>query len=705
LTPQAIRSIASAALGLLVLAWTLRTLGVTPWTALRAAGVLALAILPMGLLLTRGLARAGLFRGERVVLAAVVGYPLSATAYYVFSAASIEFLFLPSMAALGWFAVRRPREAMEPPFDPAARPPASLALLVPLLLLELTRFGRAFLATEAGLAYRHSVDHSLHLSFYFELLRGVPAQQIPAAAGIPFPTYHFFAFMPGLLLAKSAALPVSVVYHAIVPLMKLGLLMGAVYLGVRVRSGDGRTAAAALPALLLLAHVLDARLNERFVVGPWPHYDFLRNEAEGGGLVVWAAVFCLLLIAERARAHGGSASSRCLLLASLLAGLSYGFKAQLFLLFGGAYVLVLLRSLRRERWREPLLQLTVLGAAFLFAFWLSRRPGSLASPQWTPGLFAELYIYPNLRRDAWALSQSLLALFEALPTHSGALLAVVFAIWRIVLFSPLVAGYLAGALRRVQALGPADLLACLSFLLAVPMAYGFSVVSFYEAASPFEFRQAAHGLAFLAAAIDVLVLHSLIARRRADAGSVTYALVLIACLAAAPLVAGERPYVPARAGIVLSPDESCALLFLRERTHPAAVVAGARAPSDPGAGRAPRLNHHAVIAGFAGRRSLLEFYERQVDRERNRERDLRRLFTTPDARVGEALLDAYAVDYLLESDARPLQFATEKLERVYERGSFRVQRVRRAGAAPLLPADQLPPPFRAGDDLRCAAQP
>src|SRR6185436_12185832 len=98
----------------------------------------------------------------------------------------------------------------------------------------------------------------------------------------------------------------------------------------------------------------------------------------------------------------------------------------------------------------------------------------------------------------------------------GFLLAVPFAIWRIAAFSPLVPAYVVDVIRRARGAGAADVFFALVFLLALPMGYGFSVVSFYEQTSPFEFRQAAHGLALLGAALTVAVLHALLERRGRD---------------------------------------------------------------------------------------------------------------------------------------------------------------------------------------------
>lgn len=674
------------------------SLGLTVWGAACAAAILALAILPWGMLLTRGLFPGLLLRGERMLLSGLAGYPAAATLFYLLSRAGWASAFLPisALAALGALLLASRRGAAAPvaPTDKGTRPHWSLALFAALAVITMMRWSRAFSHVEGGLAYEHSVDHTLHQSFYWELLRGVPPQQLPVAAGIPFPAYHFLSFMPGLLLIQSAALSVTTVYHVLSPLLKLALLMGAVYLTVRVRTGDGRAATAALPALFCAAYAFESRWSERFIVGPSPHYDFLRNEAEGGGVVVWATIGCLLVLYDRTREQGEpSRAGRILMLASLFAGLSYAFKAQLFLLFGGAYGLALVLLLWRGRAREAVSSLAVMAAAFGTLFWLSRGPGSTPTVEWRPGLFAELYIYPNLRRDpsAW-VSEGLTGFFESFPGGLGYLLAVPVAIWRVVAFSPLVVAFLIFAARRARTLGLADLVASLAFVVALPMGCFLSIVSFYKATSPFEFRQAAHGLTFLAVLIDVVAVFVLARRLGRDAGAWVLGAAAFASAVATPTLLRERPYVPARAGIVLSPGEQCAIVYLRQSTPPDAVVISARTGLQ-------RLNHQAVVAGFAGRRSVLEVFEKDADWDNDRERDIKRFFGTTDEEVAQRVLDRYHVDYVLESDALPIRSAKAGLDPVFERDGHRVYRVKRPGSS--VAPRPVPEPFRRVDELRC----
>jgi hypothetical protein len=632
------------------------------------------------------------------VMAALVGYPIAACIAYLCARLGMLAWFLPlsGAAALVVLALRLRGGAAGAAgsVETPARPHWSLALLIPLALVIGTRWNRPFVDVPGGLLYPHSVDHSLHLAFYWELLRGVPAEQLPTAAGIAFPSYHFIAFLPGLLLERTADVPVSVVYHAIVPALRLLLLLGAVYLVVRLRTNDGRAATAAVPAYFVAAYAFELHFDDRFVVGPSPHYDFLRNEAGGGGLVVWAGVLCLLALADRIRAAGGAAF-RPLLLACLLAALSFGFKAQLFLLLAPALALSLLVAERSRR--TPLL---LLGMALVCAalFLLARKPDSPPTTlEWRPGLFAELYVLPLLRRDPSRFVKSLAGALDTLPWGLGLIAAVPLALFRIACFSPLVPASVWQALRRPRSVGLLDLFAAAAWLVALPMCYGLSVVFLHRETSPFEFRQAANGLSLLAVLMSVVALYELLARRGRPAGALLLAGAALACALSAPTLLHETAYVPARAAIVLPPDEQCALLFLRTRTAPDAVVLANR----PGGARP---NHHSVVAGFAGRRSVLEFYEGwEVDPVNARERDIRRFYDTADDALAARILGRYKVDYVLESDDHPLQFSRAGLEPAFANGRFQVWRVR--GAPHAAPPAQLPAVFRLKDALACSVLP
>jgi len=696
-------------IGTALLVGTAENLGIGPADAFRSASILALAILPWGALLTRGVAPGLLYPSERVLLAGITGYPLACAGYYLLSLSGTPWAFLPlSVLALAVFVWRvrsaRPQSGSTSPSVLAA-PPALLFVLVPLVLLVLTRDSRAFLEVGDALVFNHSTDHSLHLSLYWELLRGMPPREIPVAAGVPFPTYHLLAFMPGVLLVKSGGAPLTLVYHAIGPLLRLTLLMGGIYLGIRVRTGDGKAAAASLPAVFLLDYAFETRFLDRFVIGPTPQFDFLRNEAEGGGLVVWASIFCLLALYDRARAAEEPAQAghaqRILLAAALICGLSYAFKAQLFLLFGGAFGLTLLGLAIRERSLEPVRAGFLALLSFALVFFASRLPGAFATVEFRPGLFAELYIYPFLRGDPLPFVRGpLLVFLETFPGGLGFVLAVPLAIARIVAFSPFVALFLADRIRRAGTLGGLDLASLLSFLVALPMGWALSVVSTYSRSDPFEFRQAAHGLSFLGAGISVAALHELLRRRSPDAGAATLATVLMASLAVAPYLGGVPPYVPARAAISLEPDEQCALRFLAEETAPDALVMSARTDSFQGP-RGMRLNHQAVVAGFAGRRSVLEYYQTEIDPGHDRERDIRWLFSTTEAAAADRILRRYGVDYVVESAALPLRFPKDGLTTVFESGRFKIYQtgvtLGRVGPAPRAP----PELFRRVPDLRC----
>lgn len=679
-------------------------LGLTAGQALLAAAVLALAVLPIGLWLSRDLAPVWLARSERLVLAVLIGYPASCVAIYLLARARVPFVVLP--AGAGLFAVlallRRARQALAARSVPAGRPGSAwlAAALVLVLALSLRSTGAFLEAGSGALRYEHSVDHTLFLSFYWELTRGVPPAELPTAAGVPFPAYHLLSMMPGLLLVDQVGLAPTVVFHVLSPLFRLFLFAAAMALAVRVRTNDVRAAAAALLATFVAGAAFDSAMNDRVVVGPPPLYDFLRNEPEGGGLALWATIFCLLALSDRSRLQAGDSvrHRRLLLTVSCLAGLSYAFKAQLFLLFGGAYAAALAVSWLRDRARLYLQALAAMGLTFLVFFWLSRGSGGVATLQFTPGLFAEWYIYPNLRRDPWPPLRAAADLLGGLPAGLGSLLAVLLAIWRVVGFSPLVPAFVVHALTNAKRLGLADAAAALALALSLPLGLFLSATSIYEEASPYEFRQAAHGLTFLGAALNVVALHGVLVRRALDGGLLLLGLAALASALALPILLGAPPYQPARAGITLSSDEQCVLVYLRTRTPIDAVVISARTVAGEDLRRlGHRLNHQAVVAAFAGRRAVLEYYGREVDQGRDRERDIKRFFTTEDAELAERILKRYTVDYVLESALLPLRFPTQALAKVFERGSFRAYAFSVRARAGL--ASELPRAFRASDGL------
>ena len=184
-------------------------------------------------------------------------------------------------------------------------------------------------------------------------------------------------------------------------------------------------------------------------------------------------------------------------------------------------------------------------------------------------------------------------------------------------------------------------------------------------------------------------------------------VVPLSCAAWVSL-AVSPPYLPPREAIVLSPDEECALLFLRERTPYGAVVASDRSDSFEELRRtSKRLNHQAVVAGLAGRRAVWEYYGEEVDPLRNRPRALRRLFSTTEGAVGETLLRRYAADYVLEYPGLPLAFPKRGLlDLAFERGGIRIYRFGGDDAEGPVESGPFPPRPVLGlvddaDDLTC----
>ncbi|HLA78191.1 MAG TPA: hypothetical protein VJU18_11480 [Vicinamibacteria bacterium] len=720
------RGLALAA-GLALLVWTLRRLGLSAAAAVSALAVLGLALWPPGVLLARMLPRDQLRPGERVVLAFLLGYPTFSALYWFAAGLGIRafypafLLALAGVAAVVTWRDRHP-SAGKDSAEHRGRPHWSLPVLVPLALLLALRGATPFVALGDGtLRYDHSMDHSIHQAFYWELLRDTPPAEIPALAGVPFPRYHLLGFMPGLLLADLAGLQVSTVYHLASPLLRLTLLMGALYLVVRVRTGHGRLATATIPAVILVSHALALWLDGRFLENTTPLYFFIRSESGGAGLVVWATVAALTSLHDRRQGTG-----RALDLAAILAGLAFSFKAQIFALLGVSFAVVLVDRALRTRSRAYPRALLLMGLVVLALLASWQASGHLGRIHFTPGALAQHYVYPVLAGDPSALvRERILGLLRDAPYGLGWMVATPLALWRMTAFSPLVLLFVLRSLGRFGSVGLTDGWNALAFPVALLWGSVASSRDLNGDLTPYETLQAAACLPLIAAVANVLVLAAL-ARRwreapappapghethslrtpRVDAAGVVLWSVLLASAMAWWAIVSRPPFVPARTGISIRPDEQCALVFLREATPFDAVVASNRTDSLPELqGTRKRFNHQAVVAGLAGRRSVLEYYGKDADPERNRQRALRRLFSTRDPGEARQILERFGVDYLIEYAGHPLRFPIEGWELAFARGGVRVYAgpARRHRAAPFRPAAAawLPGFLRDPSDLAC----
>jgi hypothetical protein len=647
------------------------------WSA-AARGVLGACLLfvPIGdLILPLGRATLGPF--ERLVLACCVGYPAAAALHYVHALSQVRLPFWPLAAALALAAAarryRRARSATED--GPASAGPsmalaAALALLVPGLFWILMRDARVFEPTPSGLRYDHSIDYADHLAYYWELLRGFPPAQIPTVAGLPAPSYHVLGFMPGMFFIRELGLDVVEVHHFIAPSLRLLLLMGGLYVAVRLLTGAALLAIAGLVSVFCVMLAIGNGLEGRIVDAASPFSFFMTSESGGSAIVLWTTIAALLLLSDREQ---GAAARRALLLASALAGLSYGFKAQVFLLMAGGYGCALLLLYVRDRRRELIaaLLVTLAAAAAVFLSW--RAPLTRGLPHLTPGLFAQLYVVPTLTPERLGfVGEALSRALGLLPAVLAGVLATALGVWKMLALSPFVPLWLAQLARNWRSSGLAETAFALSCLLALPLGYVFSVKAIDGVMSPYEFIQASQGLAFLAAVVNVVALHALLRRATSRSAGWTAALTLAAAFSVVPVVLTGRTLRTPHRDVVLAADEVCALLYLRNTTPLDAVVISARGEGVPPLSR--RLNYHPVVAGFAGRRSVLEYFWREVDPSTDRVRAIRRLFATTDAAEAEGILRRFGVTHVLEYAGRPLRFVSPRLALVYGLGTVRVYR-------------------------------
>jgi hypothetical protein len=645
------------ALAATVLVATLLRLGVSTREGIVGGAVLSLSILPLGYRLLRGLA---LHPGERFVVAALVGFPGSAAAYYLLSRlgapGGFPLLVVGLLLEAGVRLARIPSQGEVSNEDRERKPSGPPVALVALILLCALYDRRPFDQDADGLSYRYiQRDELFNIGFYSELLRAVPPRQYPQASGISFPNYHTLSYLPGVWLARFGRIPIPTIHHAFAPMLFIALFCGGVYLALRTRLPP--TVAAASLALLFFVSKGFSTVAPGLAVrqSSTALSLFLVSESVSAGLVAIATVLSLLALYDRER-EAGRASLRLLLLSALVVGLTFSLKAQVFLFLFPAYVLALgVLSLVRKA--PELLWGVLVSLAttmLLVASW--PVPRHLGGMTFAPGhLAGEL---------------GLLGTFSWLPRSLGGLAAGALATWKLLNHPLLLPGYLAsriGNLRRARALEITLVLALLGSLL---MVCGLMVPDPYGVPTTRPIRQAADGLWPIATLGEAAVLGGLLQRRFAWAGRLFLAAVLAlgACRVGVLL-----PRM--RLGIRISPGEARALAFLRERTSESAVVIHARDDAmDPEWSEAS-VNWRPIVSAFSGRRCVLEYFEAGIDPAHNRQKDTRRLFRTKDQAEGEAILQRYHVDYVLQFRRQPLLFSSPAVRVAFDGGDASVSQV------------------------------
>ncbi len=654
----AANAVAWAGGGLLLLL-TFRSAGLSPLTAVGTSFFFAAVLLPVGFLATARLRSEDLSLGERALLAAVVGYVLSALLVFFAGIAGLDAIVLPSLLALGPVALLvgwRTRRASAHRLDRAAH--WTLPLVLPVVVMAVVWGDAPWAMRGATASYARGPDHLLHTSFYWELLRGVPPREIPTAAGVPFPRYHILGYLPGLLAVRARLVDPETLSHAVAPLFRLALFLGAVHVVLRLRTGDARKAVAVLALCTIPALCAEGLLARHIVGARWPALVYVFwGESGGSALLVWAAVFLLLVYHDRDPRRAPWA----LLVASLLAGSSYGIKAHVFLIFGGAYFLALfLHALRERTFRS--LGLVALGVSVVLALVLAWAPeGRFGYPHLSPGAFVRAHVLPSMEKVKEGLLADVLARLRGAgpePVRDAFLTAV--GVWRIALFSPVVPLFAARTLRRWRQAPLADLTTALVFPVALAM-FGLLGVAGMDGdvSAPF-FAQMGYGVSLVSAVVSAAWLHDALNRWvfRTASPSALMLMVLVVCLAVAPWL----PPPPRRSGPRLGTDALRALAFLRRATPLDAVVMGHLGAPGP----------YPVVAGLSGRRSVLEYYGGVVDPAHDRPGDIELFYRTSHEETAFAILSRYGVDYVLERKEQPLAFRKDRLEPAFESDAVRV---------------------------------
>lgn len=181
----------------------------------------------------------------------------------------------------------------------------------------------------------------------------------------------------------------------------------------------------------------------------------------------------------------------------------------------------------------------------------------------------------------------------------------------------------------------------------------------------------------MAVGVDVAMLGWLFGQVGWNGGRAALGILVATALALLPSASLATLHrLPARTTI-LTRGEVGVLEHLRQEAPLDAVVAHVRGASRSELRSPTGLHPMPLVAAFAGRRTVLEYYRPDVDPSVNRLRALRRLFATQDASQGESLLDRFDADYVLEYRFLPLHFQSPRLHLAYQRDEVRLWRVAR----------------------------
>jgi hypothetical protein len=649
-------------------------------------------IWPIGHMIIKWINPVGICSCEKFLLQWLIGYPLASGFYYFLALLKVDYLFpviviILSVNILGnaWRegALQNFRTALYNRKRTMTSPHWLLLGLLGLIILVITRGNAAFTPVEGGLAYRHSPDNLVHLSFYWELLRGILPHELPYASGISFPQYHILPYMLGVVLVKYGHLDVFQMYHAVMPIVNLTLFIFGIYIVMYRLSKSYHLVYATLVAIFFVMSPLQLILGKRI---DWesgafqPTFQvFLRHVSVSGGFIIWTTIACLLVYYDQFKKEPGNEglASRFLYLTAVLVGLSYFFKAQMFIPAGGAFFFAMLFILTRDRKAELLYALILTGFVFctLYLSWRTESPHRILLMQ---GLYAKTYVFPALKNDPSPfIHTTLMNIIQSLPNRWEILVATQLGVWRSLNFSVLIPIYYVFQLRRFRRLGLLDMFLIVFLPLIVIMTNCIVNVRDYGADIPLQkgiystdfVREANFILPVLVTAIDISVLSIILNRLRRDGEKWTVCIVLVLALILFPITIRIPVHDAFREliKITISPGELGALKYLREETAQDAVVIDNRKDSYPDQG-VTLWNREAIVAGLGGRRSVYEYfpYPKVIDPQHNRKKDIQTLYTTPNAQVAWEILRRYGISYILEYASLPLKFPKDELETVYE---------------------------------------
>lgn len=618
-------------------------------------------------------------RLPRATFAAIASYTLTTLLYFACALAAGQWRFYVAQLAVAAaaFAVwrnARPRLSQPDPYDRAARPGWTLALLIVLSLLLLSRYQVAERTDPAtgDVRFVACLEQTYFAGQSYELARHTPPAQQACQAGVPERAYHLLPHLSAMLIARFGGLAdvlhAHLVYHYAAVTVLLCLSLFSIAWRVAGTRAAGYLAASLLIILAIPLPPMVPSWLGHFCFNLFPiatsvlHPAVLTSPQMYTGM---APTFGVLLGAVYV-CHGlrrGHSVGRLAIVCAAMVAATARFRVQVFLPLAPGFMLVLTwawwRSRGRDRWLVAAAGLLAVSLAVLLVL-ETRRPGYLHD---TATL--QVGFYPNYRpfMDDWpGASSARAALQRWLPP------ARVEPAWSVVSIV---------AFTLLNAIGPASLLAALAlvcrrrcwrdwglylgltlWLVAASIAGAVTLRAGYDDYSvggQMLFHTGWYALPLLAVAAGSLVAW---VQRRTRLRPVAFAIAGVTVIAAAVIYQVVRP--PTRQerrfadeALDIPRNDWLSIRYLHDHTPPDAVILST-AHLEPNA---------AVYPGLAGRAAYLAYVAGTADLlppagpkpTRSRLDTIDQLWAESDPGRFASLLATTGATHVVEFSSRPLK--------------------------------------------------